>query len=172
VLVRRRQGADLDRCAQLAETVHRVDGYPSFLQGDLRSFLTGPGAVAGWVAEDGEAIVGHVGLHASSSDAVMALAAEATGWPAQRLGVVARLLVAPSTRRLGAGRSLLAAAATAAAERDLWPILDVVPRFEAARRLYEASGWVCAGRVTVRLPDASTIDELVYIGPAPNSFES
>jgi GNAT superfamily N-acetyltransferase len=152
---------------RLAEVVHANDGYPVYLPGNLRSFLEMPGAIASWVADSGREIIGHVALHPGSSKGVMALAGEATGLPASRLGVVARLLVDPGARRLGVGRSLLRAAADDAAQRGLWPILDVVTHHEAAIRLYEECGWTRLGMVTTALGSGLSIDEFVYLGPQP-----
>ena len=163
--MRARADTDLLACERLAEVVHANDGYPVYLPGDLRSFLAAPQARAAWVAVHGEEVVGHVALHTGSSRAVIDLAVEATGLPAARLGVVARLLVSPRVRRAGIGRSLLDVAAGHAARLGLQPVLDVVDRHEAAIRLYENSGWTCAGRVTVTFGRGLPIDELVFLGP-------
>ena len=152
---------------RLAEIVHANDGYPVYLPGDLRSFLAMPGAIASWVAERGGEIAGHVALYSGSSEAVMALAEEATGLHASHFGVVARLLVAPAARRLGVGRSLLRAAEGHAAQLGLWPILDVVTHHEGAIRLYEECGWTCAGMVTATFGQGFSVDEFVYVGPRP-----
>jgi GNAT superfamily N-acetyltransferase len=82
----------------------------------------------------------------------MALASEVLGVEVQRLGVVARLLVSPDHRRLGAARTLLEMAAGAGVERQLVPILDVATHFRAAIALYEHCGWIRAGEVEVWLP--------------------
>ncbi|MCU1353433.1 MAG: putative GCN5-related N-acetyltransferase, partial [Acidimicrobiales bacterium] len=163
VEVRARTSADLDGCTRLAEEVEQLDDYPG-LPTDLRSFLVSPDALRVWVAEAHGEIVGHVALHSKSSDPVMALAGEATGRGAEGLGVVARLLVAPTARRSGLGRTLLHTAASEAIRQDRWPILDVVTYLQGAIALYEGCGWRRAGQVTVRF-DVGEIDEFVYIGP-------
>jgi GNAT superfamily N-acetyltransferase len=156
---------DLDRCARLADVVHRRDGYPPYLPTDLGTFLASPDALTAWVAEcDGE-IVGHVALHRHTSAAALALAARALGRPADRLGVIARLLVAPASRRGGLGRALLEAATEEAWSRDLWPMLDVATQFGAAVKLYEDSGWVKAGQVTFRADVDTAFEEFVYLAP-------
>jgi GNAT superfamily N-acetyltransferase len=165
MIVRVRTDADLDKCEQLARVVHDLDGYPPYLPGDLRTFITSPDAIAAWVAEIGNEVVGHVALHPRTSAPVMALASEVTGHPAERFGVVARLLVSPGARREGAGRSLLLAAADCAVDRGLSPILDVATHFQAAITLYETCGWVRAGTVTVRFDDGAALDEFVYLAP-------
>ena len=164
VIIRVRTEEDLDQCERLARIVHEIDGYPPYLPGDLRTFI-GAGAITAWVAETSGEIVGHVALNQGSSPAVMKLASDTTGEPSQHLGVVARLLVSPSARRKGLGRSLLRTAASNAVHRGLRPILDVATMFEGAIRLYEACGWHRAGMITVRLGDEFTLDEYVYLAP-------
>ena len=172
VPVRERLDADLDDCVQLAHVVHELDRYPMHLPDDLRSFIATADALAAWVADEDGEVIGHVALRPRSSPAVMATASEALGLPADRLGVVARLLVAPGHRRHGLGRSLLEVATGGAHARGLWPILDVVAGREAAIGLYERCGWVRAGQVTVRWGDRPEVDEIVYLGPRPAVLSS
>jgi len=165
ITVRLRAGADLERCAELARAVHDADGYPRYLPGDLRSFIASPDAIAAWVAERDGAIVGHAALHRRSSQPVMQAACAALGVPADRLAVVARLLVSPHARRAGAGRALLQAACGEAGARGLWPILDADVDLTAAARLYENCGWTRAAQVTVRFNDGMSLQEYVYLAP-------
>ena len=166
--LRPRTDGDLDACERLARAVHRADGYPPRRAGDLRRFVSAPGALGAWVAEsDGGEVVGHVALQPTSSAAVMTLAADATGLPADRLAVVARLFVAPAHRGAGIGRVLFACATAASLGLNRRPILDVAAHFDAAIRLYARAGWTCAGRVTVTFSGEQPLDELVYVGPAP-----
>ena len=95
----------------------------------------------------------------------MALASETVRQPVERLGIVARLLVAPSARRQGVGQALLDVASRAAVDFGLWPVLDVVTPLQGAIFMYEKCGWTRAGKVTVDLGDDVAIDEYVYIGP-------
>jgi GNAT superfamily N-acetyltransferase len=169
VLVRPRTEADVENCVRLTEAVRVADGYPAHVAGSLRDFLVSRDALAVWVAQRGDAIVGHVSLHSRSADAVVALATERLGHPADRLGVVARLLVAPDARRRGLGRTLLNTAADEARARGLWPILDVATTHRAAIRLYEACGWVRAGVVTAKLRDGAELEEIVYLSPPPST---
>jgi GNAT superfamily N-acetyltransferase len=166
VILRPRSDADLEPCQRLALAVRAADGYPPFLpDDDYRAFLASPSALAAWVATDGDVIVGHVALHRDASPAVVEFAARETGVAADRLGVVARLLVSPTTRRVGMGRRLLEHATDAARQRGLVPVLDVLPRFRGAVALYEGAGWTRLGEVTVALPDGTTIQELVFAAP-------
>ncbi|HUY65972.1 MAG TPA: GNAT family N-acetyltransferase [Acidimicrobiales bacterium] len=82
-----------------------------------------------------------------------------------RFGVVARLFVSPRARGRGVGRTLLRTAEAHAVGLGLYPILDVVTRFQPAITLYEQCGWTRAGTVTLTLPDGSPIDEFVYFAP-------
>jgi ribosomal protein S18 acetylase RimI-like enzyme len=164
ILVRARDETDLDRCVEIARAVRRLDGYPPYLPGDLRTFILSS-SIGAWVAELDDEVVGHVALHRRSSPPVMALASAATGQPPGRLGVVARLAVVPEARRRGVGRALLTTAANAAVGRRLSPVLDVAKQFGAALSLYERCGWACAGEVVVNLGDMM-LEEYVFIGPA------
>ena len=165
--VREGTEADLDDCVRLARVVHELDRYPVFLPADLRRFITAPDALAAWVAELDGQIIGHVALRSNSSAAVVAMASEALKLPADRLGVVARLLVSPQHRRRGTGRSLLEVASKQAHARGLWPILDVVTHQKGAIALYDKCGWTRAGQVTSRYGDDVVLEELVYLGPRP-----
>jgi GNAT superfamily N-acetyltransferase len=167
VSVRLRTEADEDECLRLLETVRSADGYPAHVTGSLRDFLVSPDAICAWVAVRGEAIVGHVALHRRSSDAVVAFASGRLGRPASGLGVVARLLVAPDSRRQGLGRLLLSTAEQEALARGLHPVLDVVITHRMAIQLYETCGWIRAGAVTSRLRDGTELEEIVYFGPHP-----
>lgn len=78
--------------------------------------------------------------------------------------MVARLFVAPTCRRAGAGGRLLQAATAAAEARGLAPILDVATHFMPAIALYEKHGWTRVGSVTVPFSDRD-LHEFVYVGP-------
>jgi GNAT superfamily N-acetyltransferase len=95
----------------------------------------------------------------------MALAQSRLGIEAARLGVIARLMVAPTARRRGLARALLETVTDAARERGLVPILDVVTRHYGAVALYESVGWRQLGTVDFSLPDGSIIQEFVYAAP-------
>ncbi|HEY7917772.1 MAG TPA: GNAT family N-acetyltransferase [Acidimicrobiales bacterium] len=166
MIVRRRTKEDLGRCTQLAQEVQSVDGYPPYLQkGELAPFIRSSDAMAVWVAENDGDLIGHVALHARSSDAVMDLASAVADRPPDRFGVVARLFVSPEARGRGVGRILLHTAEAHALGLGLYPILDVVTRFRSAIALYEQCGWTRAGTVTLALPDGSALDEFVYFAP-------
>jgi GNAT superfamily N-acetyltransferase len=169
--LRPRRESDLDECEHLARVVHAVDGYPPRCADGLRLFVSAGDALGAWVAVSESGIVGHVALQPKSSGAVMALGSNATGRPPDQLGMVARLFVSPTERRIGIGSSLLALAAGAGRARGLWPILDVAAHFDAAIRLYERAGWSCAGSVTVAFHNEEPLEELVYLGPAPDCAE-
>jgi GNAT superfamily N-acetyltransferase len=150
----------------LAEAVRASDGYPP-RSPDL---FTGPEVLAAWVAVEDGLVVGHLGLHETGAEAVMALAGKATGRPAERLAVVARLLVAPTSRRRGLGRRLLSHAVNEAHRADRWPVLDVAREFAAAHALYEACGWTRVGGVTFQFHDGDALrdaESFVYLGPQP-----
>jgi len=164
--IRPRSDTHIDACERLARGVHALDGYPPYLSnGDFHAFLVSPDALGAWVAEKAGVVVGHVALHARSSDSVMAVASDALATTPEHLAVVARLLVDPESRGRGIGRSLLATATRHALDLGRWPILDVVTHFQMAINLYESSGWVRVGEVTLGLPDGTDVEEIVYAAP-------
>jgi GNAT superfamily N-acetyltransferase len=163
--VRGRTEEDLDACVEMARAVHQLDGYPVYLPTDLRRFLASPDAYAAWVADGGGEVLGHVALHRRSTDAVMAKADEVLGLPATRIGVVARLLVAPTARRAGIGQALLDVATQEARSRGLSPVLDVGTELRGAIALYESCGWTRVGEVTSDIGDGLSVDEYVYLPP-------
>ena len=165
--VREKTEEDIEACVRLTRAVHETDGYPMFLPDDLRTFIATAEALKAWVFDLEGEIVGHVALNPRSSPPVMEMASAALRLPSECLGVVARLLVSPTHRRQGLGRTLLEAASREARRRKLWPILDAVTGHEAAIALYERCGWVRAGSVTVRWGEHPEVEELVYLGPRP-----
>lgn len=169
--VRPRLGADIAACGELVRAVHEADGYPVRLPPDPAGFLEVPDALDAWVAEDDAGLVGHVLLRRRSAGPVMQAALAATGLPADRLAVVARLLVAPRARRRGAGRALLATATARAHALGRRPVLDVVSEQRAAVALYGAEGWARVAAVTTRYGDL-VFDEVVFVGPAPEGRPS
>ena len=144
--VRPRRYSDLDACEQLMRAVHENDGYPRRLPSDLRGFIVWPSAIRAWVADVDGAVVGHVALRATGSREVMNLAASVIGIAPEWFGVVARLVVSPTVRRQGVGRSLLETATEHAAAVALTPILEVTTNLRAAIDLYETCGWLRMSR--------------------------
>ena len=167
VHIRPRHRADLAALELIARSVRSADGYPPYLPDDnYLGFLDSPEALGAWVAVDGSHVVGHISLHSRSSSEVMAVAKEMLGVEAGRIGVIARLLVDPGSRRKGIAQALVEHAQLDALDRGLNPILDVVDQFTPAIALYERQGWTRLGTVTVSLPTGSTMNEHIYSGPA------
>ncbi|HUD69286.1 MAG TPA: GNAT family N-acetyltransferase [Acidimicrobiales bacterium] len=165
-MIRPRTSDDLDDCAAIADEVHDVDGYPSFLGDDtLLSFITPTDALGAWVAIDDDRLVGHVVLRTRSAPASVTLAARTLGVGPEQLGFVARLLVAPTARRRGVARRLLERVIDEAHQRGLHAVLDVVTRDLAAIALYDASGWRRLGEHTMTLRGGASLDLLVYAAP-------
>jgi GNAT superfamily N-acetyltransferase len=167
VLIRPRRISDVAACAGLVREVHALDRYPRFLPEDLSLFLAPPGGYGSWVADRRGDVIGHIALLPRSVPAALELASNALGRPADKLAVVARLFVSPQARRHGAGRLLLDTATAEAASHGLWPVLDVDADLAPAIALYESRGWVRAGTITVRFKDGQSLNEYVYLGPAP-----
>ena len=167
VPMRIRPKADSDEpgCLALLLAVHRTDGYPRYLPDDALRFITPPYESAAWVAEENGEIVGHVGLHNAAVDPTFNAAQRATGLGADRLAVVARLLVAPLARRAGLGRALLETATSHARLKGRRAVLDVVQDAAAPIALYEATGWTRLEPLTLDFKDGTSLDLWVYLGP-------
>jgi GNAT superfamily N-acetyltransferase len=144
-----------------------IDGYPKYLPQDLRSFIVDAHALGGWVAANGNEVLGHVALHRTSAQQIMEVALSVTGLKEERIAVVARLLVIPAARRQGIGRALLEKAILEAAKLGRRAVLDVVEDHKAAIALYEDCGWASVGRVDWTLPGGLPLREFVYISPDP-----
>jgi [ribosomal protein S18]-alanine N-acetyltransferase len=162
--LRDRMPSDVDELVAVAARVRAVDGYPVYLPGDdYRRFLTTPDPLAAWVVEMQDRIVAQVALNPRSLRAVMEVV-RAAGI-VEEVGVVGRLLVDPSVRRQGLGRRLLDRARCEAIAQRRVPVLDVVASASAAVGLYQREGWIDIGRVAFDLPDAESIEVIVFRGP-------
>lgn len=164
--IRERGDADFEQLEILALQVQASDRYPIYLpDGDVRRFLSQPASTAAWVAVFDDQVVGHVALNDSTSAPVM-MAVDELGDDRPAL-YVARLLVAPSARRTGAGRALLDHARRQAASTGFLPALDVVDISTAAPAiaLYRSEGWQEIARVSFELADLH-LEEIVFVAPA------
>jgi GNAT superfamily N-acetyltransferase len=166
--VRPRRHSDVVPLLELAQLVKMLDGYPPRGPLDVASFLAPPQELAGWVAEDTGAVVGHVALHSTGARVTMDLASRHATKPPAMLAVVARVLVRPTARRTGVAHALLDVAVTDAHRRGLQPVLDVATHLEGAVSLYESYGWARAGEVTIDVDGEPGLQCYVYVGPAPS----
>lgn len=164
VLIREKVEADAAACLSLLMHVHQADGYPRYLPDDLPAFLTPLYETAAWVAEVDGVLVGHVALHLAEVDPTLEAAKRATGLPAEKLAVVARLLVSPAARRQGLGLALLAHATTHARAAGQRAVLDVTQDAPVPMALYEAAGWVQVEALPLHFDDKSLL-LWVYVSP-------
>lgn len=165
--IRPREAADRPACLDLLTRVHARDGYPRHLPRSPEVFLFAGHETSSWVCEIDGQVVGHVALHAAGSDPALELAQQATGLPASRLAVIARLLVSPDHRRRGVGRALLDHATRHAANNGQRAVLDVVTDAagEPAAALYQQAGWRIAGRTTFHFRSGATLPVAVWLSP-------
>ena len=151
VHLRDRQPDDLGQLVAIARRVRSADRYPAYLpDNDFQRFLTEPEPRAAWVAVEDRRIVGHVALNDETAPGATAVVRDAG--ITEPVGFVARLLVDPSVRRTGIGRTLLAHALDAAVADGLVPVLDVVADARKAIALYESTGWVRLGSADLDAP--------------------
>ena len=179
VIVRDRTEADLQACEDLARAVQSTDGYPHPSVGDLRAFLAAPDAIAAWVSEDADQVVGHVALHPTSSPEVMELARLATGEPVSDLRRCARSDRSKRRMRLGIADHLgWAIAVTASADHkvaDRRRIELIEPGLPAAPIHYEGkrldvpatAALVTKVRASVVRATSASLDDLATALPAP-----
>jgi GNAT superfamily N-acetyltransferase len=165
--VRARSEADLDACVEMLRRCHTADGYPARWPPDPRRFVGPPYEDGAWVATDDDRIVGHVALHDAAQDPACPLGEHASGLTSDRLAAVARLFSSPRCRRRGIGPSLLQIAADAAHAEGQRPFLNVALHLSDAVALYERSGWTNVGPLVITFADRTTLDLLVFLGPAP-----
>lgn len=137
---------------------HEVDGYPRYWPHRPERFLTPEQETDAWVAQLDGTVVGHVALHDARDHPTLPAAQRATGLPADRLAVVARLMVSPAVQGRGVGRDLLAAAVDQAQRSRRRPVLDVVQESVAAIAFYEKAGWIRLEPLTLEL-DGSLPEE-------------
>lgn len=164
--IRPKVPADEAPCLHLLRQVHESDGYPIYRRYVTTSFLTPPGELAAWVAvlDDGT-VVGHVALHDAAGDPTLPAAQRATGLPAERLAVVARLLVSRAAQGRGLGTRLLRHADAQARAGGRRAVLDVVQEAPGAVAMYDAAGWQRLEPVVLPLPDGD-LSLWVYLSPS------
>ena len=173
---RPRRDDDLPALRHIVELTRTIDSYPPHWPPTMDRFPKARSELAAHVAvSDNETPLGHVALHGPDADSAALAASAATGLPAAKLAVVARLFVHPDQRRKGAARLLLGRAVADAHDLGLQPILDVWDRLGPAIAFYEGSGWTRIAAITIdfRSPctgrcvhQGSTIDSFVYAGPS------
>ncbi|MDQ0797747.1 GNAT family N-acetyltransferase [Streptomyces sp. B1I3] len=88
-----------------------------------------------WIARDGERVVGSIGLVKPALP------------NARHRAEVAKLMVRPSARGHGIGRSLLAAVERSAADEGLTLLILDTETGSPAEKLYRSSGWTECGSV-------------------------
>lgn len=141
--------------------------YPRYLPADPGAFVTSHQEFAACVAvnRDGR-VIGHVALHDAAGDPTLELAERRTGRSADHLAVVARLLVAPDSRRAGLGGAPLAVATEHARSIRRRAVLDVVQDSAAPIALYEATGWTRLEEpLRLALEDGRHLDLWFYVAP-------
>ena len=170
MLIRTKLAADDDACVAVMEQTHRVDGYPRYWPAKPDRFLRANGETDAWVAEIDGRVVGQVALHRAEGEPVLALAQEATGLPADRFAVLARLLVHPDVRGRGVGRALVRTATARAYATGRRAVLDVLQSTTGPARLYESEGWTRLGPTSLDLSgfgygDVPPLQLWVYLSP-------
>ncbi|WP_280252094.1 GNAT family N-acetyltransferase [Nocardia abscessus] len=163
VLIRPRTERDLDACATALRHVHEIDRYPEVWPTDPAGWLSPPKLLAAVVAECDGAVVGHVGLGASSGTPEVVRESAGT----EALVSVIWLYVLPAARRAGVGLQLLTAAARLAADRGQRAVLTVTSDSAAAVAMYERRGWrhVASGPGGWRTADGREAQVRYYVSP-------
>jgi GNAT superfamily N-acetyltransferase len=142
VAARARCAEDLPVLLALLQRTHEQDGYPVRAAAVAAEWLASPQELAGWVATDGDRVVGHVALLPAQGPCLPAWTAGA-GCGADGLAVVSRFFTDRTVR--GAGTALLAHAAHEARALGRVPVLEV-DLLSPAHDFYLRRGWSEAGR--------------------------
>lgn len=160
VLVRDRCPADLPVLLTLLQRTHEQEGYPVRAAAVTADWLADPVELAGWVAADGDDVLGHVALLPARGPCLPAWCA-GSGRDADGLAVVSRFFT-DRTRR-GTGTALLAHAAQAARRLGRVPVLEV-DLLSPAHGFYLRRGWTEAGRA-VQQWGHRTVDVAAMVAP-------
>ena len=148
VTVRPRTPADLPALVEILAAQRPATGYPVRwpLPFPVEQFVARPSELAGWVAVEGDRVVGHVALTGVSEGWEADGWCAGTGRPASGLAAVSVLFVDPGVAGRGVGSTLLATAVAHARSLGRTPVLDVVSESSRAVGLYERHGWQVVGR--------------------------
>jgi GNAT superfamily N-acetyltransferase len=165
VLIRPKRPSDEAACVRLLLQSHRADAYPRYWPKDPAAFIAPSYETAAWVAEHGDALVGHVAVHSALDHPTLPAAQRATGLPPQALAVVARLIVAPTARRHGLGEELLARASKHARLCGQRAVLDVTRDASGPIAMYESLGWSRLEPLTLILDNGIALAVWVYLSP-------
>ncbi|MEV0292612.1 GNAT family N-acetyltransferase [Nocardia sp. NPDC050710] len=154
-------------CVDALVKVHRYDRYPVQWPADPARWLTPANLCAAWVALDGEAVAGHIGLSLLESRDLDPAVAESVHTPEGSVGSVNRLFVVPGARGRAIAEHLLDAAHRHAAARNRPLVLHVSDEARAAIACYEKLGWRRVASVRATWLDSTGRPALVhhYRGP-------
>src|ERR1700733_3294123 len=150
-MVRTRRSEDLDRCVALLREVHDADRYPTVWPADPAGWLAGRRLLGAWVAEENDALVGHLALLGTDAARAHSQWCEALQLPVERLAVVSRLFVSPDARGRGIAGALLRRAEERARAAGLGLGLDVAAHNGAAIAFYARRGWRRVGTAELAL---------------------
>ncbi len=161
---------DVPALLVLLQHVHETEGYPVRDEAVSPWWLTAaekPGQpsrpeLGGWVALDGERVVGHVALHPAAGPC-LPLWLAGTGRGEEGIAVVSRLFTDRSIR--GTGTALLQHAVRQARAHARSPVLEVDGVASPAYHWYLRRGWRELGRVTQQWGHR-TVDTAALEAPA------
>jgi GNAT superfamily N-acetyltransferase len=148
-VVRLRRDEDLQSLVLLLRSVYRAHGYPANWPNDPIRWLAGVRTIGAWIFEHRRDLVGHLALTGPDPERAWPQWQEALQQPCERLAVMRRLFVAPSSRRKGVATHLIKAAERAAAQHELHLVLDVADHNSAAIGFWKTHGWREVGEATL-----------------------
>ena len=158
--VRERLPQDLPVLLALLQRTHEQEGYPVRAAAVAADWVAPAHELGGWVALDGDRVVGHVALLPAQGPCLPAWSA-GTGRAADGLAVVSRFFTDRTVR--GAGTALLAHAAQQATAQGRVPVLEV-DLLSPAHAFYLRRGWREAGRA-VQQWGHRTVDVAAMVAP-------
>lgn len=159
--IRARTDADLPEAADALVRVHSTDGYPVEGVADPESWLTPPGLLSSWVAEQDGHVVGQVCVTEPRGEGATTLWLEETLGDEEEVAVLGRLFVTREARGNALGEKLTRTAMEYAEKIGRRLVLDVMEKDRAAMRLYERLGWEPIGSIL----HSGKVPARAYIAP-------
>ena len=164
-IIRQRRDSDIPAAADGLIKVHAVDGYPVEGVSQPESWLTPPGMITSWIAEQSGTVIGHVAISRADEEEAVSFWINLNQESKEKVAVLARLFVVPEARKKSVGERLMREAVDYANRRGLRLVLDVLTKDASAIRLYERMGWTQIGTAIHAYGAGQQAQALCFVSP-------